>query len=1297
MKALLTFGKMIRAPLPDKIMKNKIPVRSGRTALVVAVLLACAGIGRAATNYVLSNLRAFPQRLPVGDPAVTNFNREGPKGLTTCDLNADGRPDFAVANFDGTVTVYFNQGGGQFAPPLHLHTSMAQDADKSDELRGITCADLNGDGRPDLAAASPSGERVFIFFNEGGGNFRGTNLLAWKGARNLIAGDFNGDGLSDLAVAGPHNGVRQYQGTGSGQFFVVTNLTELNATNGPFPKPVYSMKTLRPAGLNRDELVVTHAESDLVWILAANSAGQLQIQATITNQTISSFTNQEVHSIDVGPITRPATNALADLVTAVRDLGTIEIRAGVNTSSRFASTVSQTIHVAGGPRALQIVDLDGDGWNDLVVVLRYFNCVRTYRNSNGVLVAANEMPVGNSPREVVAADFSGDGRPDVAVMNRSSEDVSLLTTYPGQVGFWSLDQFYPACGEVSGLAVNDLNSDGHADVIQLHLTTDDFSVRLANADGSLGPPAFYEMGPLPNALALKDINRDGILDVATANLGRPGLSPGSVSVRYGLGNGVFGPEHRFEVPANISGRLFGLEVADFDGDGLMDLVVGFLDCRIAFYHGKPDGTLELTGAFLFAYEARSMVTGDFDGDGDLDIAGASFIGEVVVIENTGDLFTATELHRTVYPSPVEGKFGLAMISVADVNGDDDLDLLASGPGGTMLYLGQTGVTFRLERTRVEPASGRNSLLWRSMNQLIGNFDDDDLNELISGSSFAGLLMVSKLPTNGPAQLLFETSIPTAEFLACGDVDGDGHLDVVGAGNGLWTALSSRPAQPAPPPGPPPERSPITDHPVINEILAVNSLLPLPADQERKSDWVEIYNGSAAPVNMGGWRFRLVHPVGTESVTNDYLFPGSATLAAGSHGLLVCSDTIRSPIHTGFKLPGAGGTLSLLNAAGAEVERVPYAAQQDAISYARVRDGLRAFAFNVFPSPAQPNVDNGSIEPIVQLTGLEPATLQPDTPVRIYATASDDVGLMSVLLKYRRVDLNETKPITVVLYDDGMHGDGGMLDGQFSGLIEPGFPAGAQIEFYLEATDLSDAVVTLPDESFFAAPGADVRLYSLEVGSVRPTLEISEVVAQNTNSLHDEFGQTPDWVEIRNYGAAPVPLDGVTLAEKFFGNGDRYEFPRGKVLAPGEHFIVYADNDPEKGERHAPFDLNKDGQELYLTGTSAHGVRTLIDSVRFGPQSADVAWAREYPGGPWSFAAPTPGTSDLVRVGFQIDSQGRLVLTFRTVPGKTYTVQSTESLRPAQWNTVATFTGDGTDKVVIESMIGSQRFYRVRVN
>jgi hypothetical protein len=1229
-----------------------------------------------ASAQIFTNLQAFGSRLKAGDPTVRATNSlDGPKGIANADFNGDTRSDLAIANTDGTVTVFLGRDEGRFGPPIHLQTG-------EQELRGIVAGDLTGDGRPDIAVAAPYASKVFLFINQGGGFGDPAGLDVWPGARNLTAGDFDGDGRLDLAVAGTTNGVQQLRSLGGGNFASVTNLPALAWPHPDFPKPVYALSAFRPAGSTRDELVATHAEANLVWVLGADSSGALSTQGTITNQ--------RVHALAVGPLTRPNASGALDVVTASRDLGWIEVHRGIAGPGRFEQVAAQRMQVPGGPRALQIADLNADGWNDLVVVLRNFDRVLTYHNSNGVLVAESEMPVGRSPREVVAARFNADPHPDVAVMNRDSSDVSVLLTHPGQSNFSALDQLYPVDGEVSGLVLYDFNRDGRDDVVQLHRASAEFSVRLAGTNGLLGEPRFFPMGSLPSAQAAVDVNGDGIADMVTANLGQSGLGGGSVSVRLGDGMGGFGEEQRYYLPADAPGNLFALVAADFDKDGDVDLASGFFDCRLAFFENLGGGNFKFTKAHFFTYEARVMVTGDFDQDGDIDLAGAGYAGDVVVIENTGDLLHDETLQRKAYPPSSPKKFGTRDIVTADVNGDGDLDLLVGSGNGTMLFLGAEGMDFFRTSEKLPGTDFPASAV------TLGDFDGDGSRDVAVACRLLSCITILTRGTNdGEYQPVVSVDVPSGEFLASGDLDGDGFADLVGSGSVLWTALSSRRAQPKPASFTAASRQGV-GHPVINELLAINNDVPVEQDGERTSDWVELFNDGAQSVVLNGWRLRLTAREGGITTTNVFAFPATAFFPTRGRLLVIFSENRRTLYHTGFRLPGEGGVLTLLNASGVEVDRVEFPAQQANVSYARYRDGLPAFTFNPYPSAGRENTDNGSVEPAVSMNDATLTGLRPDEPIRFEATGRDDVGIISLSLVWQRLDMADNETHRVILYDDGMHDDGGVLDGRFAGMLQPGLPSGAEIQFYLEAVDLSGQTIIEPDEAIFARSGQRVTLYSLAIDPTRSPLEISEVVPDNENGLRDELGGTPDWVEVRNCSESPVSLRGVTLAQGFFGNRSRYVFNDADVLQPGEQRVIYCDNLPARGALHAPFALDRAGDRVVLTGVAPAGARALIDSTTFEAQALDRAWARLGCGGAWRSLTPTPRAANVpgAWLGFVSDGGLSFTLAFPTTTNRSYVVERTDSLNPPSWSAMPPMRGDGIEKVVTQPL-APRRFFRVK--
>jgi hypothetical protein len=1334
-----------------------------RTFVLAALLV---GLSPAATLHaqLFDNLRALGgTRYSVGDPSVTSTNLDGetvdgPKDINVADLDGDGHPDLVASDKDGTVTIRYGVGDGTFGEPSYLRTWTTapldlhtlyftnyytniycdfQPTNKSIRcftnvpygqpaavgvetcftnfeygcvgsitnihtnvwhikgptgLRGLAVADLTGDGRRDIAVASPGEQLIYLFINLGARDYMLTNLPGWLGVRDLAAGDFDGDGLLDLAAAGGTNGVAQFRSLGNGAFLQMTNvlalksdpLDEIDQFDYEFPQPAYYLKAVRQPGDTKDELVASFAQQRRIWILRADAEGRLVVTGDIEHVNLT--------ALDAGPLLGPATNgAPIDLVTSYSRGGYINIFAASTNAQRFVGSPTQWIYVPGALRNIRIVDLDQDGWNDLVVVAQGTTKVLTYHNQGGVFTLATEALTGLSPREMDIGDFNDDTLPDLAVLNRYSSDVSIFlasTNYGAESGFLALDSVYPVDGGVSGLELRDFNGDGRLDVVQLHRDSSEFSVRYTGTNGVLSPPVFIPItnATFPSAQSAVDVNNDGLADLVSANLS------GSVTVRLGEPGGGFGPEKTFSLPPDQQGSLFALVPGDFDGDGNIDLAAGYLDCRVSFFKGDGQGHFVFTHTHQFIYEPRSMAAADLDQDGDLDLIGGSWMDRFVVVENKGDLTTTDHLVKTEFGGNT--KSGSTM-KVVDQNNDGDPDLVFGTESGFTLWLGGPGLTFAKQPTSSDPGVSGSTFV-------SADLDGDGDNDLASICATNSCLSIQTY-TNGGFVTVLTVPVPPTRYLAAGDLDGDGFVDLVGSGDVLWVALSSRRATNAAPSEPSAPREGNRGV-VINEILAQNDSLPVAADGERFSDWVEVYNGRSQAVAMAGWSLLLVKTVqvldanGNSSnvpVTNLFRFPNDAPLERGGRRLLVCSDRIRSVYHTGFNLPAEGGLVCLFDAQSNEVDRVNYTQQRSDISYARYTDGSRSFVMNSIPSPGAPNVDNGAVDPVLSFTGIDLETLQtPGEPLRFRATARDDVGIVNVSVLWRRLDIPDSVTKRIILYDDGINEDGPANDGKFFGVMPGILPDGAEIQFYVECTDLTDQIVTTPGNARFASAGQSLKAHTLAVGVSRPPLEISEIVPVNLTGLFDEGGGRPDWVEIRNTSSQPVSLAGIGLGPKFFGDGERFALTNRATLAAGEHLVVFADSKPSQGPWHAPFRLDREGETLVLTGTTPTGGRYLIDAVTYAPQSPDRAWARQGAGGPWVESEPTPRAGNISTPWRSVILENTFYLVFPTRPGRTYTVENNWDLGEGQFISQPPVIGTGVELAVPETM-GTAGYFRVR--
>jgi hypothetical protein len=217
-----------------------------------------------------------------------------------------------------------------------------------------------------------------------------------------------------------------------------------------------------------------------------------------------------------------------------------------------------------------------------------------------------------------------------------------------------------------------------------------------------------------------------------------------------------------------------------------------------------------------------------------------------------------------------------------------------------------------------------------------------------------------------------------------------------------------------------------------------------------------------------------------------------------------------------------------------------------------------------------------------------------------------------------------------------------------------------------------------------------------VGGWHPPLEISEVVAGNKTGLRDEGGGTPPWIEIRNCATYPVPLSNFSLAHKYFETGSRLSFTNGQVLAPGEHMVVYCDGKPGQGFSHAPFSLNRAGDEVTLTSRTTNGASALIDSIVFGPQVNDVAYARLGCGGPWIKNIPTPRMGNVPGAWMGLVTNGIFTFAFPTTTNQIYVVEYADVVNAPAWIPLPPIPGDGIEKTVLQPL-GGHRFYRVRAH
>lgn len=276
-------------------------------------------------------------------------------------------------------------------------------------------------------------------------------------------------------------------------------------------------------------------------------------------------------------------------------------------------------------------------------------------------------------------------------------------------------------------------------------------------------------------------------------------------------------------------------------------------------------------------------------------------------------------------------------------------------------------------------------------------------------------------------------------------------------------------------------------------------------------------------------------------------------------------------------------------------------------------GLQPFIEDRYAS-ALVQLEEVNVRPILSEARLSPTLPSAADSLRFLVRVEDETPEVSVLLRYQLAGGPEE---TLVLLDDGLHHDRAAQDAYYGGVLPPfpisttlpPAPASLTLTYWFEASD-GRTTTTSP------------RTLTLSQAANGP-LFLNEFMASNDATLADEAGEFDDWVELYNGSSESINLSGYFLTDNL-ARPDKWILPD-TLLAPGGFLLIWADDDTEQGPLHAPYKLDKDGEQLGLYDPSG----ALQDSLTFGPQTTDVAFGRSADGsGSWGFMpTPTPEASN----------------------------------------------------------------------
>ncbi|CAF1053779.1 unnamed protein product [Adineta steineri] len=681
-----------------------------------------------------------------------------PYALVIADFNNDNKSDIAVANFGtNNVGIFLGYGNGIFAEQIIFTTGT------NSQPYSLASSDLNGDTHIDIVIVYSGTNNVAVVLGYGNGSFAlptkystGNNSLPLS----VVIGDINNDTKLDIIVANNGNSsVSVFLGYGNGTFsdqkifFMSYNSKPYSISTGDFNND----KQMDIVAINYDnsyiDVILTYwnftLSSQIIYqTLSANSNPESivfsdfnndgRVDMAVTNYGANnvgillgygdgSFSRQTIYSTGSG--SGPSGIATGDFNSDHRQdivvvnyfTNNIGIFFGYGDGS-FANQVIYSTGIYSNPFSVATSDLNNDNQLDIAVVNYWTNNIGIFMGcGNGTFLSVATYFTGSysGPRFLAIGDLNNDKQQDIVVVNYLSSTVGIYLG-PGDGTF--LNYIVYSTGSYSypeSVSLGDFNNDHQLDIIVANYWANNIVLFLACGNGTCFSQFTYSVGNGfgPSAIANGDFNNDGQLDIVVAN-----YFANSFSIFIGFGNGSFAGQINYLTGSNS--YPWYIAVGDLNNDNQSDLAVAnYGSNSIALFLKYDNGSFKIQNTYSTRDSSRpqSVVVGDFNDDGQMDIAVTNYQGNTINIflGFANGMFSSPWIYSTgTFSSPLSIKTG-------DFNNDNQLDIVVtnSWTGNIGIFFGYGNGTFKPQITY---STGSNS---QPYDVAIGDFNNDNRSDI----------------------------------------------------------------------------------------------------------------------------------------------------------------------------------------------------------------------------------------------------------------------------------------------------------------------------------------------------------------------------------------------------------------------------------------------------------------------------------------------------------------------------------------------------------------------------------------